>query len=379
MNDIVKKGKLILTEAQALAKTAETRAEFSNALFDPRSGLVAKTFPKLEERQKFYDTDEYRAARGLLLKLTKKFGRTDSSVLEKSGKFVVRIPKTLHTTLEVEAKREGVSLNQLASVKLAQPLKGKKLTAVLVAEAFRQVHDGYSSDRIIVDPDLNARFLERCRDMGLRDESDYMLNHLLYDIRKSSTVELPKTTKPTVFKYDEFAFAAEIAIRSLQRSSGVSLDQVLCDPELRRKFDEIAQRLAPEQPVLKLRCAALNFRKTHRLKPGDINSPKYDLIVAGRVESLVPKIIPILPGAYVFYGDQRPLFAGESANLQQRIDRHLQHSGRQGLPSWLDVPISSGLELRYFADEKAKQETRLSWLRQFINSERPLLNYQRAA
>ena len=36
-----------------------------------------------------------------------------------SGKFVVRIPKTLHQRLAIEADREGVSLNQLALYKLA--------------------------------------------------------------------------------------------------------------------------------------------------------------------------------------------------------------------------------------------------------------------
>ena len=37
-----------------------------------------------------------------------------------SGKFVVRLPKSLHQRLVIEAEREGVSLNQLALYKLAQ-------------------------------------------------------------------------------------------------------------------------------------------------------------------------------------------------------------------------------------------------------------------
>ncbi|MBR3888655.1 MAG: toxin-antitoxin system HicB family antitoxin [Clostridia bacterium] len=36
-----------------------------------------------------------------------------------SGKFVVRIPKSLHYKLTVEAEREGVSLNQYALYKLS--------------------------------------------------------------------------------------------------------------------------------------------------------------------------------------------------------------------------------------------------------------------
>ena len=36
-----------------------------------------------------------------------------------SGKFVVRLPKTLHQRLAIEASQEGVSLNQLALYKLS--------------------------------------------------------------------------------------------------------------------------------------------------------------------------------------------------------------------------------------------------------------------
>ena len=36
-----------------------------------------------------------------------------------SGKFVVRLPKTLHQRLAIEADKEGISLNQLVLYKLA--------------------------------------------------------------------------------------------------------------------------------------------------------------------------------------------------------------------------------------------------------------------
>lgn len=36
-----------------------------------------------------------------------------------SGKFIIRIPKSLHYKLSVEAKQEGVSLNQYALYKLS--------------------------------------------------------------------------------------------------------------------------------------------------------------------------------------------------------------------------------------------------------------------
>lgn len=39
---------------------------------------------------------------------------------EFSGKFIVRIPKSLHYKLSVEAKQEGISLNQYALYKLSK-------------------------------------------------------------------------------------------------------------------------------------------------------------------------------------------------------------------------------------------------------------------
>ena len=44
---------------------------------------------------------------------------TPKDLEDYSGKFVVRIPKTLHRRLTVEADQEGVSLNQLALYKLS--------------------------------------------------------------------------------------------------------------------------------------------------------------------------------------------------------------------------------------------------------------------
>ena len=44
---------------------------------------------------------------------------TPNTTDDYSGKFVLRLPKTLHQRLAIEAEKEGVSLNQLALYKLA--------------------------------------------------------------------------------------------------------------------------------------------------------------------------------------------------------------------------------------------------------------------
>ncbi len=42
------------------------------------------------------------------------------TVDEYSGRFLLRLPKSLHQRLTIEAEREGVSINQLAIYKLAR-------------------------------------------------------------------------------------------------------------------------------------------------------------------------------------------------------------------------------------------------------------------
>ena len=114
--------KSLLESANAAAKSATNWADLSNFLFDPATGLIAKAYPTKNERRDFMKTDEYRAIRTLLLDRMKKSGLVEGATPQKSGRFVVRLPKTLHAALEQEAQREGVSLNQLVVTKLAVQL-----------------------------------------------------------------------------------------------------------------------------------------------------------------------------------------------------------------------------------------------------------------
>ena len=238
------------------------------------------------------------------------------------------------------------------------------------------MYDGYPTDRIVVDPEYNAPFLRECRRLGLT-QSDYELNHALQDIRKSGKAALPPATKkPQIRDYDDFAFASEIAFRHLQRQEGVTLDTVLCDPELRCRFDEIATRLAPGQSPYKLRMGALYLRKTHRLSPGGATGQAYDLVPMGRVEGIDLTQLPEFPGMYVFYEEVRPIFAGETAHVRRRIQLHLDSSDHLFLPKWLGLGYETDLELRMLSVPKISHKDRLRWLNHFINQERPPLNYQ---
>ena len=138
-----------------------------------------------------------------------------------------------------------------------------------IIEAFRTSHDGYSADRIIADPELNAAFLEKVSQLGVEGKPrDW--NTRLFALRKRGALASIPTTKSTRLSWvdcDAFLHASEIALRHLLDKGAESLDAVLCDPELAAMFDETAVEFAPSSTsadVFRFRWAALKIRKQAR-------------------------------------------------------------------------------------------------------------------
>jgi antitoxin HicB len=52
--------------------------------------------------------------------------RRELGLPEPSGRFMLRLPKTLHAKLSIRAKQEGVSMNTLAVAYLSQGVGGKE-------------------------------------------------------------------------------------------------------------------------------------------------------------------------------------------------------------------------------------------------------------
>jgi len=104
-----------LAEAEGL-----TWVEANNAIYGP-GGPFARLFPNAKERTAFAKTPQSREIDRLI------DGLPDPPVgpqrREYSGKFNVRVPKSLHAALASEAQAEGVSLNQLVMAKLALHLQ----------------------------------------------------------------------------------------------------------------------------------------------------------------------------------------------------------------------------------------------------------------
>jgi predicted HicB family RNase H-like nuclease len=108
-----------MAKAEQAAREAATWADLSNYLFNPVNGLVAKAYPTRQAREAYVKTEEYRKIRQLITDAIERQGLVEGATPKKSGRFVVRLPQSLHAALEREAISEGISLNQLVLAKLA--------------------------------------------------------------------------------------------------------------------------------------------------------------------------------------------------------------------------------------------------------------------
>jgi HicB family len=111
----------LLTRARKLAQTSGvTWVEANNAIYGPK-GLFTRLFPSARDRAAFAKMKESREVDRLIDSLPEPL--TAPQRREYSGKFNVRVPKSLHAALAGEADAEGVSLNQLVVAKLALHLQ----------------------------------------------------------------------------------------------------------------------------------------------------------------------------------------------------------------------------------------------------------------
>lgn len=250
---------------------------------------------------------------------------------------------------------------------------------LLIRQAFDEVRNSLSSDRVLCDPDLNSAFLEKCRDLGL-SENAVVLNWHLLNLRKSGELKDLGKSKPTSFRNEsEYRFGSEIAARHMETKYGQSTDRILCDPQLASEFDTIAAEIVPGFSPLQYRWAALNLRKAKRLSPRFVSRiVTVETVQFGRFPDFDLAKVSERQGIYIFLSSREPLYVGETANLRKRIAKHSDHSDNKGLARWLwehgitDVK----LETRVLPEATTTLERR-ALEAELIKSMKPRFNLQR--
>jgi hypothetical protein len=356
----------LLETVQEVAEAAPTWADFSNALFDQNDGLLAKLLPSKAERAEFVQSQEYQKIKELFRTVQARTGLVKGATPTKSGRLLVRIPKSMHVALDQEAEAEGISLNQLVVAKLALQFarirdSGKQELIPVVVQAYTEVRgssaDGNpaSEDRVVADPRLDARFLGRCRELGAVD-GDFDLNKKLFYARKLGfTKHLPGVPRFRIPReqMDQFQYASEMALRYVQRKEmeqswrDVSLDTIICDPILAAAFDAFASRIAPGFTPFEYRWAALGLRKAGRYMKEALAAEMPAFEDLGKTARMSLSQVPDVQGLYLVQNRSECVFIGETQNLRGRIKRHVDVAGARLIPEWL---YSGG----------AEKETRLS-------------------
>ncbi len=281
----------------------------------------------------------------------------------------------------------GLTLVLTVIVAAAAPQAGRggeqpdrAVWADVVQQAFVEVHDGWSSDEVLVRDDLNKAFVTRCRSR-LPDAGEAELNWMLLNLRKAGQLDAKVTRRATI-RHEDDAHAAEIAARQMYDQHQLSIDRVLCDPDLRREFDRIAHSVTPDASAYALRKAALSLRKARQLRPELVarvaDWRKQVITLAAKDIGNDPTLVPDTPGIYLFRDASGYLYIGESENLRARVTKHLDHSDRKSLARYLWQAGADGVTVELHAfdpDSGARnKEMRRAYESELIASRRPRFN-----
>ena len=251
----------------------------------------------------------------------------------------------------------------------------------VVREAFLTARDGWSTDEVLLNDALNRRFLDECR-KRLPEADPTHCNWALLNLRKSGALRGVRTTKRRHDRHDDYWHAAEIAARFLQDKYELSIDRVLCCPQLREEFDRVARSVAPDVEPYRLRKAALGLRKARRLRPElVVRIADWDRrVLTFPAEQVVknPDLVPEAPGVYIFRDRTGYLYIGESSDLRRRVAKHLDHSDRKSLARYLWKNGLAGVTVEVHAfDPTSKAKERLvrrAYESELIRSRKPRFN-----
>jgi site-specific DNA-methyltransferase (adenine-specific) len=151
------------------------------------------------------------------------------------------------------------------------PVRLENSFETAIMRAFFSVHEGESTDEVIINDSLRSAFIKACNNelnkMNLRRRNEFDYNWKLEILRKEGKlggVFERKRKRMSSVKDLDFARAKETAKKIIDEGLPKEIDRIMCDPVLRRKFDQKTKKIAPGIDIYLVRKAALNYRKKGR-------------------------------------------------------------------------------------------------------------------
>jgi predicted GIY-YIG superfamily endonuclease len=252
----------------------------------------------------------------------------------------------------------------------------------VVAAAFVETHNGFSSDEVILQSELNKSFIAACQKQ-LPNTDAAKFNWALINLRKAG--KLPALTSrrnKNLSGSREAQHIGEICARVVMDRHGVSIDRVMTDPKLRADFDASAKKMSADVDLYQARKAAFRLRKTRKLKPELITriADWGREVTEYRANELATDtaVLPESPGIYLFRDASGYLYIGEAINLRKRLTQHLDESDRKALGNYLAEQGSEGIivEVHTFAKDARIKEigVRRAYESELIRSREPRFN-----
>lgn len=260
---------------------------------------------------------------------------------------------------------QGRKHGRLRNGKILPP--GDEATLKGIIKAYKSSSQGRSADYLLCDAELNRDYVEACKKNELAGNA-FSWNRLLLRIRKQG--RLPRSErmgKQLTFKeMDRYSFASEIAMRIMEVEYNLTLDDVLCWPEVALEFDKVAKLFAPLQSGFELRWAALAIRK-RASKSRSLAKEKEFKDWSGK---RLPPSKPLkhfcdskyeCPGVYIVEGNEQDIYIGESIDVKARVESIIESD------SWNNLNPTS-LRLIQRSDNMHALQSVL------VNRSSPLLN-----
>jgi site-specific DNA-methyltransferase (adenine-specific) len=227
--------------------------------------------------------------------------------------------------------------HRVRGARSAKAEKQREELAKAVIQAYKAVHEGYSTDYLLTDPELNKRFVEECSRLGAPGDA-VICNQTLLRVRKQG--KLPRGAQRrrriSPHEMDAYSHASEVALHQVSVEANVTLDGILCDPDLAGHFDALAARFAPGRYTsFEYRWAALSLRK--RAKSAKRLARKYEQWLDQPLPK--PHALAKLPttddwksGVYVLLGRSGVVvYVGETGELSQRLAQVVANEAWQEL------------------------------------------------
>lgn len=268
--------------------------------------------------------------------------------------------------------------------------KQVKLSALeqAIVDAFKETHDGWSSDEVILQTKLNASFIAAAKkqigalpDGPVKRKTEAELNWKLLSLRKAGKLNV-KTTKRANSNTKDVTHIAEMAMRTVQDKHAISSDLVMTDPAFRDEFDKLVREISDKAELYAVRKAAFQLRKTRRLKP-ELISRIADWGREIKTYSTAelkkrPESVPPNPGIYIFRDETGYLYIGQTEDLRKRLIEHLDESHNLSLAKYLAAENKPTVEIHSFDPKSRAKEVRIrrAYESELIASRKPRFNIQ---